>query len=91
GLVKMPVLRYVSTFFSTVFLGFGITYMLYPRTGYSLYGFSNEPTSHTDWEIMERVMKLYGAKDLFLGAAIFVSTWFGTRRSAGLILMAASA
>lgn len=36
-------------------------------------------------------MVLYGAKDLFLAAAIMASTWFGTRKSAGLILVAASA
>ncbi|KAH9883083.1 hypothetical protein J1614_000453 [Plenodomus biglobosus] len=87
----MPVLRYISTFFATIFLGFGITYMIYPRIGYSFYGFESEPTSQADWEVMERVMVLYGAKDIFLSAAIFTSTWFGTRRSAGLILMAAGA
>lgn len=86
-----PILRYFSTLFGVIFLGFGLTYMIYPRTGYSLYGFSTGPTSQTDWEVMERVMVLFGAKDLFLGAAIVVSTWFGTRTSAGFILMAASA
>ncbi|KAI8943777.1 hypothetical protein NX059_001752 [Plenodomus lindquistii] len=91
GLSAMPILRYISTLFATIFLGFGTTYISYPRTGYSLFGFSSEPTSHADWEVMERVMVLFGAKDLFLGAAIFISTWFGTRRSAGLILVAASA
>lgn len=91
GVSTHPALPYISTFFGTIFLGFGVTYILYPRTGYSLYGFSGEPTSHMDWEIMERIMVLYGAKDLFLGAAILASSLYGTRKSAGLILMAASA
>jgi len=37
---------------------------------------------------MKRVMVLFGAKDLFMAAAILSSTWFGTRRSAGLIVLA---
>lgn len=91
GLSSLPLLRYVSTLFSLVFFGFGATYMLSPRTGYELYGFSASPSSTADWAIMERVMILYGAKDLFMGVAIFASTWFGSRRSAALVLLAASA
>lgn len=36
-------------------------------------------------------MVLYGAKDIFMAVAIFASTWFGTRKSAGSILMAGAA
>jgi hypothetical protein len=86
-----PVIKYVSTLFSVIFLGFGMTYMLYPRTGYSLYGFSNTPSTPHDWAVTERIMVLYGAKDLFIAAAVFASTWFGTRKSAGMILIAGGA
>ncbi|KAH6642676.1 hypothetical protein C7974DRAFT_431075 [Boeremia exigua] len=89
GLSRHPTLPYISTFFGTICLGFGITYMLYPRIGYSLYGFTSSPTNALDWAVMERVMVLYGAKDVFIAAAIYSSTWFGTRRSAGLIMLAA--
>ena len=65
--------------------------MLYPRTGYSLYGFSSTPTNAADWAVMERVMILYGVKDVFMAAAIYTSTWYGTRTNAGLVLMAAGA
>lgn len=91
SLSRSPVLPYISTLFGLIFLGFGATYMLYPRTGYSLYGFSSGPTNSTDLEILDRVMVLYGAKDLFMAAAILASTWFGTRRSAGLVLLAGAA
>lgn len=91
GISSHPVLGYISSFFGSIFLGFGITYILYPRTGYELFGFSSTPSNPVDWAIMERVMILYGAKDLFLAASIFASTWFGTRKSAGLVLVAASA
>jgi hypothetical protein len=84
-----PLLPYLSTLFSTMFLAFGMTYMLYPRTGYALYGFISGPTTPADWSTMERIMVLYGAKDVFMAVAIFASTWFGTRRSAGCVLVAA--
>ncbi|KAF2028613.1 hypothetical protein EK21DRAFT_38014, partial [Setomelanomma holmii] len=87
-LSRHPILPIISSFFGIVCLGFGITYMLYPQIGYSLYGFSSAPKSSSEWKIMERIMILYGAKDVFIAAAIFASTWFGTRRSAGLILIA---
>ncbi|KAH7392936.1 hypothetical protein BKA66DRAFT_567662 [Pyrenochaeta sp. MPI-SDFR-AT-0127] len=91
GISSHPVLPYISSFFGSIFLGFGVTYILYPRTGYDLFGFSSTPSNPSDWAIMERIMVLYGAKDLFLAGAIFASTWYGTRKSAGLILVAASA
>lgn len=91
GIASLPILRYISTFFGLVFLGFGVTYLIYPRTGYSMYGFSTEPTTRQDWAIMERVMMLFGAKDLFMSSAILTSTWLGTRKSAALVLLGASA
>jgi hypothetical protein len=91
GLSRHPVLPYISSFFGAIFLGFGITYILYPQTGYSLYGFVSAPKSTSEWAIMERIMVLYGAKDVFMAVAIIASTWFGTRKSAGLILMAGGA
>jgi hypothetical protein len=89
GLSRHPILPYLCTIFGTIFLGFGMTYILYPRAGYSMYGFSSGPTNPLDWAVMERIMILYGAKDVFIAAAIFASTWYGTRRSAGLIMLAA--
>lgn len=88
GLSTHPVLPYLATFFGTIFTGFGVAYMFFPRSSYELYGFSGTPTTPADWEVMDRIMVLYGAKDMFMAAAIFASTWFGTRKSAGLILMA---
>jgi hypothetical protein len=88
GLSRHPALLYASTAFSCILFGFGVTYMFYPRIGYSLYGFSASPSSTSEWAVMERIMVLYGAKDLFMGTAIFASTWFGTRKSAGMILIA---
>ena len=91
GLSQHPALPYLATFFGTICAGFGVAYMLYPRPSYSLYGFSSTPTTPADWEVMDRVMILQGAKDMFMAAAIFASAWYGTRKSAGLVLIAGGA
>ncbi|TDZ28358.1 hypothetical protein CTRI78_v012015 [Colletotrichum trifolii] len=36
-------------------------------------------------------MLVYGARDIFMGLALYAATLFGTRRTAGCILVAASA
>lgn len=89
-LSHLPALRYLSTLSSLIFLAFGATYMTAPRVGFSLFGFSTTPTTPADWATMERVMILYGAKDIFVGVAIAATTWFGTRKSAGMVLVAAA-
>ena len=90
GLSRSPLLPYLASFFGTIFLGFGATYILSPRTGFSLFGFTSSPTTPADWALMERIMILYGAKDVFIASSIFASTWCGTRRSAGLVMLAAA-
>ncbi|KAF2878586.1 hypothetical protein BDV95DRAFT_446784, partial [Massariosphaeria phaeospora] len=89
-LSQHPSLPYLATLFGTIFLGFGLNYMLRPRATYlSSFGFAY-PSTAADQNIMDNVMVLYGAKDVFMAAAIYSATWFGSRKSAGLILAAAS-
>ena len=47
-----PTLRYLSTLTSLLFLAVGLTYILSPRTGYALYGFSTAPTTPADWAVL---------------------------------------
>jgi hypothetical protein len=84
-LSNSPVLRALATIFGTIFLGFGIAYTLYPRTAYPTIGLP-APTTTRDAEIVDAIMILFGAKDLFVGASILVGTWLGNRRVAGLLL-----
>ncbi|KAJ4320857.1 hypothetical protein N0V94_003155, partial [Neodidymelliopsis sp. IMI 364377] len=63
----MPlILRYLSALTSAIFLLTGTTYLVSPRTGYSLFGFASQPSTPLDWALMERIMVLYGAKDVFV-------------------------
>ncbi|KAF2797446.1 hypothetical protein K505DRAFT_298355 [Melanomma pulvis-pyrius CBS 109.77] len=84
-----PITRPLATIFGTITLGFGINYVFNPASAYDIFEFPRMSTQ-ADQDIMNSVMILYGAKDLFMGLAIYASTWFGNRKSAGLILLAAS-
>ncbi|KAF2826112.1 hypothetical protein CC86DRAFT_350551 [Ophiobolus disseminans] len=88
GISRHPALPYISSLFGCIFLFFGVTYISNPVQGFSFLGFTSTPTTPYDWDLMQRVMVLYGAKDLFMAAAILSSTWFGTRKSAGMVLVA---
>lgn len=86
---KQFVLRWAATMFGTIFLGFGTAYIAYPREAFSTFGLPS-PTTTTDLETMDAVVRLFGAKDFFAGFAILTSTWLGNRKTAGLIVLAGS-
>lgn len=85
-----PILRLLATVFGTIFLGFGTAYTLYPRAAYPTIGLS-APTTPRDAEIVDAIMILFGAKDLFVGASILAATWLGNRKVAGVLLVLGSA
>jgi hypothetical protein len=88
GFLLHPAVPYVSSVLSGgVLLGFGLTYILYPRLGYSYLRLSFVPSNFAEWEVIEHMMFLSGAKDVFIAVVIFASMWFGTDWSFGIISM----
>ncbi|KAF2729467.1 hypothetical protein EJ04DRAFT_66882 [Polyplosphaeria fusca] len=86
-----PILSVSAFIFGTIFLGFGAQYILDPRAAFQNFSPNLKyPALPADAHVMDLVMTLFGAKDLFMGFAIHASLWFGTRRSLGLILVAAA-
>ncbi|CAN9384634.1 unnamed protein product [Alternaria alternata] len=66
-----PYVSFLSGAFGGMFLTIGLTYILYPRRGYQLFGFSTAPNtpaawSLPEWALVERIMVIYGAKDAFV-------------------------
>lgn len=88
-----PILRLPATLFGLIFLAFGTAYTFYPRAAYSTIGLPS-PTTTQDAELVDAIITLFGAKDLFVGVAILAATWLGSgrsgRRVAGLLLVAGS-
>ncbi|KAF1966397.1 hypothetical protein BU23DRAFT_560207 [Bimuria novae-zelandiae CBS 107.79] len=88
-----PLLRFLATLFGTIFLGFGFSYTFFPRRAYASIGLPalSSSTTSLDAEILDAVITLFGAKDVFVGVALLVTTWVANRRVAGVLLVAASA
>jgi hypothetical protein len=81
---------YLASFFGTIFLGFGFNYLFNPKEAFiSSFGFPY-PNDPKDASVIDSFCALFGAKDLFMGVAIFSAAWLGTRSSLGLILVMAS-
>lgn len=90
-LSQHPSIPIAATVFGTIFLGFGFNYIFNPRQAFvSSFDFPY-PTAVSEQKIIDSFCVLYGAKDLFMATAIYAAAWLGTRKSLGVILIAASA
>jgi hypothetical protein len=83
-----PYLRLASSAFATIFLGFGINAMLRPENGLTFFEFE-QPT--TDKRIVNDLMIVYGARDIFMGIAIYAAAYFAHPKALGWIMVAGSA
>lgn len=83
------VLRLAASVFATTFVGFGVNAILRPDHALTFFEFQ-PPTSLVDKQMVESLMAIYGIRDIFMGAAIYAASYFGTRSTLGWILIAAS-
>lgn len=88
--INMSILRLLSTLFGTIFIGFGINAILRPAHALTFFELA-PPSSLADRALVDSLMIVYGARDVFMGLAIYAAAYFGTRKSLGLTLIAASA
>ncbi len=75
--------------FATIFTGFGINAILRPAHALTFFEFA-PPLSPTDARMVESLMAVYGARDIFMGLAIYSAALFGTKKSLGWTLIAAA-
>ncbi|KAE8355472.1 hypothetical protein BDV28DRAFT_146145 [Aspergillus coremiiformis] len=71
-------------------IGFGINAFVRPDHALSFFSFE-APTSPAERDLVHSLMAVYGARDIFMGVALFSALCFGHAKSAGWILMATSA
>lgn len=86
---RSPYLRIAAGVFGTIFLGFGINAMLRPGNALEFFEFE-PPASASDRKLVDSLMIIYGARDLFMGLAIHSAAYFGDRKALGWILIAGS-
>jgi hypothetical protein len=87
---QSPSLRIAASVFATIFVGFGINGILRPRNALEFFEFE-APASASDKKLVDSLMVIYGARDIFMGLAIYSAAYFGDRKTLGWILIAGSA
>lgn len=63
--------------------------MLRPRNALEFFEFE-PPASASDKKLVDSLMVIYGARDIFMGLAIYAAAYFGDRKALGSILIAGS-
>jgi len=89
SLSQSSYLPLVASAFATIFVGFGINAILRPSNALTFFEFPY-PTSPSDAKLIDGLMVVYGARDIFMGLAIYAAAYFGDRKSLGWMLIAGS-
>ncbi|CAO1638119.1 unnamed protein product [Parajaminaea phylloscopi] len=87
---RSPIISLAAAFFGTVFIGFGVNYILRPYDAFGTFGLPYVSNA-ADQTIIDSFCKLFGVKDLFMGFSIFTALFFGSRKTLGALLIASSA
>lgn len=82
-------LRIAASVFATISVGFGINAILRPLNALTFFEFET-PASASDKKLVDNLMVIYGARDIFMGLAIYSAAYFGDRKTLGCILIAGS-
>jgi hypothetical protein len=88
-LSQSPWLRILAAIFATIWLGFGINALIRPRNAFEVFEFPL-PASVADQKVIDGLMIIYGARDVFMGVAVYLTTYYGSRPALGWILIAGS-
>lgn len=84
---QSPSLRIAASVFATIFVGFGVNAMLRPLNALEFFEFK-APAAAADRKIVDSLMAIYGARDIFMGLAIYSAAYYGDGKTLGWILVA---
>ncbi|KAM7213676.1 integral membrane protein [Rhypophila decipiens] len=88
---NLTYLPHVANLIGTIFIGFGMTAILRPTDALTFFEYHALPTNASDQKMVHSLLAVYGVRDIFMGLAIYMSSWTGTRKSLGWMLILASA
>ena len=80
----------IANIFGTIFVAFGINAIIRPEHALTFFEM-RPPALPADKNLVDALMVVYGARDIFMGLAIYSAALFGNRKSLGWILIAGSA
>lgn len=89
-LSQSSALSIASSVFATIFVGFGINAIIRPDHALTFFEFM-PPVAVADKKLVNSLMVVYGARDVFMGVALYAAAWAGDRKTLGLITLAGSA
>ncbi|KAJ5612472.1 hypothetical protein N7510_005666 [Penicillium lagena] len=72
---------------ATISIGFGFNAFLRPQHGLTFFAW-DYPTSLPERQLVDSLMYIYGIRDIFMGVAIYICSFWGTRQSLGWVLVA---
>ncbi|KAK4243453.1 hypothetical protein C7999DRAFT_36214 [Corynascus novoguineensis] len=75
--------------FAAIATGFGVNAILHPTQALTFFGIA-KPTASADAIAVDSLMAVYGARDIFMGVAIWAAAFCGTPKSLGWTVLAAS-
>ncbi|PGH12852.1 hypothetical protein AJ80_06561 [Polytolypa hystricis UAMH7299] len=88
---QSSLLSLAAHLFATTWIGFGINAIVRPSHALTFFEFS-PPTNAADKRMVDSLLFVYGARDIFMGVAIFSAAMLGgSRKSLGLTLLATGA
>ena len=87
---QSPYLPTIAKVLAVIPIGFGINAILRPGSALAVFEFE-PPASAADQKLVDSLMVLYGARDIFMGIAMFATAFFGSRKALGWVLVAGSA
>lgn len=88
-LSKLPALHLAAHAFATIFVGFGINAIVRPAHALTFFEFS-PPAGAADAQLVDSLLAVYGVRDIFMGLAVYSAAIWGTNKSLGWTLIAAS-
>ncbi|KAK8042968.1 hypothetical protein PG994_013451 [Apiospora phragmitis] len=85
---RTAALKLAAYAFATIFTGFGLNAFLRPGHALTFFEFS-PPATAADRRMVDSLMYVYGARNVFMGVAIYAAAMTGTKRSLAVTLLAA--
>lgn len=74
----------------TMCIGFGVNAFLYPEFALSFFEF-DYPAAAAEQALVDNLMVVYGARDVFMGLAVYIASWYGNSKAVGAMLVSVGA
>ena len=87
ALSQSPALIYAGYAFASIWVSFGINAMVRPTHALTFFEFE-PPKNPADRKMVDSLMAVYGARDIFMGAATYISAIWGGNIGLGWMVIA---